>query len=144
VLYAGEQLAQRLTDQEYALVDRLQDQLTDYCAKRIWLSTPDREAASRFRDALGEDLVLFCRLLARSEKVVYDKRAQTLKEAHPLALQVNLDTGVANTAFWSCGRSPTVQRCCGVSCCPAWDSPSRRRTGCGAFENGSAAASTGL
>jgi hypothetical protein len=96
VLYADEQLAQRLTDQEYALVDRVQDQLTDYCAKRIWLSTPDREAASRFRDALGEDLVVFCGLLARSEKVVYDKRAQTLKEAHPLALQVNLDTGVAN------------------------------------------------
>ncbi len=96
VLYADEQLAQRLTDQEYALVDRVQDQLTDYCAKRIWLSIPDRKATDRLRDVFGEDLAVFCGLLARSEKVVYDKRAQILKEAHPLALQVNLDTGVAN------------------------------------------------
>jgi len=79
VLYADEQLAQRLTDDEYALVDRVQDRLAAYCAKRIWLATPDREAASRFRDAIGEDLAVFCRLLARSEKVVYDKRLRRLK-----------------------------------------------------------------
>ena len=27
---------------------------------------------------------------------LYDKRARTLRDSHPLALQVNLETGVAN------------------------------------------------
>ena len=38
----------------------------------------------------------FCRVIAKAEKAVYDKRAETLKDSHPLAGQVNLDTGVAN------------------------------------------------
>ena len=96
VLYADDQLAQGLADDEYQLLDRVQDELAEYCSKRIWLSIPDGNATTRFRDALGQDLVTFCRIVARSEKAVYDKRAQTLKEAHPLALQVNLTTGVAN------------------------------------------------
>jgi hypothetical protein len=96
VLYADERLAQRLGAEEYDLVGRVQDQLAEYCTRRVWLSLPDEGAASRFRASLGQDLVVFCRLLAKSETAVYDKRAQTLKEAHPLALQVNLATGVAN------------------------------------------------
>jgi hypothetical protein len=96
VLYADEQLAQRLNDEEYGLVDRVQDALADYCSKRIWLSISDPNAAGKLREDLGEDLVSFCRIVARAEKVIYDKRAQTLKDAHPLALQVNLQTGVAN------------------------------------------------
>ena len=96
VLYADEQLAQRLSAEEYGLVGRVQDQLAEYCSKRIWLSIPDGRAARLCRDGLGEELNTFCRIVARSEKTVYDKRAQTLKEAHPLALQVNLATGVAN------------------------------------------------
>ena len=35
-------------------------------------------------------------ILATSEKRLYDSRARTLKEAHPLGVQVNLRTGVAN------------------------------------------------
>jgi hypothetical protein len=67
-----------------------------YCDKRIWRSIADDEAIRRFRENLGEDLKAFCLLVASSEKKVYDKRAKTLKEDHPLALQVNLGTGVAN------------------------------------------------
>jgi hypothetical protein len=96
VLYADEQLAQRLTDEELALVDRVQDALIEYCAKRIWLSITDEDAVNLLRQTLGPNLEAFCRVVARSEKAVYDKRARTLKESHPLALQVNLETGVAN------------------------------------------------
>jgi hypothetical protein len=96
VLYADEQLAQRLTDPELALVDRVQDELIEYCAKRIWLSITDEKVVNTLRQALGGDLEAFCRIVARSEKAVYDKRARTLRDSHPLALQVNLETGVAN------------------------------------------------
>jgi hypothetical protein len=96
VLYADDQLAERLTDKEYELVSRVQDDLAEHCSKRIWLSIPDGNAAARLRDSLGDELLDFCRIVARSEKAVYDKRARTLKDSHPLALQVNLATGVAN------------------------------------------------
>ena len=96
VLYADEQMAQRLNDEEYGLVDYVQNALADYGSQRIWLSIPDPNAAAKLREDLGEDLVSFCRIIARAEKAIYDKRAQTLKDAHPLALQVNLATGVAN------------------------------------------------
>jgi hypothetical protein len=96
VLYADEQLAQRLTDEELQLVSRVQDRLMAYCDKRIWRSLIDEVAISKLRADLDGDLAAFCRIVASSEKAVYDKRAKTLKESHPLALQVNLDTGVAN------------------------------------------------
>lgn len=96
VLYADDQLAQRLTDLQLQLVDRVQDRLMAYCDKRIWRSIVDEQAVAALRTELGHDLETFCRIVASSEKAVYDKRAKTLKESHPLALQVNLDTGVAN------------------------------------------------
>jgi hypothetical protein len=96
VLYADEHLAERLTDQELDLVARVQESLTEYCLKRIWISVKDQEAVQALRRALGADLDSFCRTVAKSEKAVYDGRARTLKDSHPLALQVNLETGVAN------------------------------------------------
>lgn len=48
-------------------------------------------------DAPGPgDRSRLARILATSEKRLYDSRARTLKEAHPLGVQVNLRTGVAN------------------------------------------------
>jgi hypothetical protein len=96
VLYADDQLADRLTDEEYRLVSRVQDDLAEYCSKRIWLSITDVGAAALLRENLGDQLLDFCRIVARSEKAVYDKRAGTLRDSHPLAVQVNLATGVAN------------------------------------------------
>src|SRR5260221_10738861 len=37
-----------------------------------------------------------CAIIANSEKRIYDNRANTLKSFHPLGIQVNLATGVAN------------------------------------------------
>jgi hypothetical protein len=63
---------------------------------QIWLSLPDADAIASLKTRLATNLKSFCQIIARSEKVVYDKRAKTLIESHPLAIQVNLDTGVAN------------------------------------------------
>ncbi len=52
---------------------------------RHWLDVPAEMDRDR---ALG--------LLVRTAREHYDKRAETLKESHPLGIQVNLDTGVAN------------------------------------------------
>jgi hypothetical protein len=96
VLYADEQLSQRLTDEEYNTVSRVQDELTKFCGQRIWQSVCNDEEVERFRSAVRPDFENFCRVIAGSEKAVYDKRANTLKNSHPLAVQVNLETGVAN------------------------------------------------
>ncbi len=96
VLYADDEIAQRLTQPEYALIDEMQNKMKAFADRRVWLSIPDAEAAAEFRSKEGQDLVTFCHLIAQSEKLVYDKRAKTLRETHPLAIQVHLDTGVAN------------------------------------------------
>jgi hypothetical protein len=96
VLYADEHLAQHLSDEEYGTVDRVQDELDRYSGRRIWSSIQDEDAVQAFRDTTAQDLERFCHVIAKSEKAVYDKRASTLRESHPLAIQVNLDTGVAN------------------------------------------------
>ncbi len=52
---------------------------------RRWLEVPDEMER-------GHALAL----LVKTAREHYDKRAGTLKESHPLGVQVNLDTGVAN------------------------------------------------
>jgi len=55
---------------------------------REWVATPSR---------MNTDAALT--LLFEKARDVYDARARTLKESHPLGLQVNLATGVANGVF---------------------------------------------
>jgi len=96
VLYADEQFVNRLSDDDIDLVRQTNERLEDFSSKRIWISLPDEDLAEKFRQTLGNDLVSFCRLIADSERVIYDKRARTLKDSHPLGIQVNLASGVAN------------------------------------------------
>lgn len=96
VLYADDQIGQRLTDDDRKVVDQVEDALKLFCGRKIWSSLRDEAAVREFASTTGDTLESFCRLIATAEKIVYDKRARTLKESHPLALQVNLATGVAN------------------------------------------------
>ena len=64
--------------------------------ERVWRTVPDPEAVAAFRVAHGADLERLCRVIASSEARIYDRRARTLKVSHPLGIQVNLATGVAN------------------------------------------------
>ena len=96
VLSADGQLVQRLSDEEYDTVGRVQNELNKFSGQRIWSSIRDDDAIRLLREVIGQDLERFCQLIARSEKAVYDTRANTLSGIHPLAIQVNLETGVAN------------------------------------------------
>jgi len=96
VLYADDQLGQRLKNDDLNVIGQVEDALKQFCGQKIWSSLRDEDAIRLFASSTGAALKDFCRLIATAEKIVYDKRARTLRESHPLALQVNLDTGVAN------------------------------------------------
>jgi len=53
------------------------------------------EKENEFR-AASDAFALICRILATAEQFNFDKRADTLREVHPLSLQVHLESGVAN------------------------------------------------
>ena len=53
------------------------------------------EEDKHLKSDLGQDYGQICEILAIAEKHYFNKRANTLKTAHPLAVQVHLDSGVA-------------------------------------------------
>ena len=95
VFYADEQLARELDDEDYEFVKGFQD-LDDFIQGYIWWSLPDKDSIAEFCQRHTAEMARLCKIIANSEKRIYNKRAQTLGETHPLAIQVNLDTGVAN------------------------------------------------
>jgi hypothetical protein len=70
------------------------DALDDSDTEFFWRSPSELAAVDAERGPVGR--ARLARILATSEKRLYDSRARTLKEAHPLGVQVNLRTGVAN------------------------------------------------
>lgn len=69
--------------------------LEEFERSRIWRSLDDPGETAEFRNKHKKDLARLCRIVAESEKRLYDSRARTL-HLHPLGIQVNLETGVAN------------------------------------------------
>lgn len=70
--------------------------LEEFEKQMLWKSITDEEAKERFQQEHREELTKFCEVIARSEARIYDNRAKTLLKVHPLAIQVNLESGVAN------------------------------------------------
>jgi hypothetical protein len=68
----------------------------EYERNRLWRSLPDSKAAADLRENHAAGIAALCRTLAMTEKKLYDRRARTFKDVHPLGIQVHLDTGVAN------------------------------------------------
>jgi hypothetical protein len=95
VIYADEYFAASLTPADLQFVQGFHD-LEHFERQRIWRSLPDQAAIDAFRLAHHVALQRLCQIIAVSEARIYDKRAGTLTRSHPLAVQVNLDTGVAN------------------------------------------------
>jgi hypothetical protein len=95
VLYADERLSRELTEEEYEFIRDFQG-LDDYVQNCIWLSLPDALAIKDLRTKYGAELERLCRIIAESERRIYDRRAKTLIETHPLAIQISLQSGVAN------------------------------------------------
>lgn len=70
--------------------------LNEYCEAATFNSVRDNSFVSEFRQKSAQGFDTTCSIIANAEQRIYDKRAATLKDFHPLGLQVNLDTGVAN------------------------------------------------
>ena len=93
VKMAGEGARHRFASEE---LGKISDALVEFDRSIIWKSVPDKAAVELFRMDQKDILPKFCKALSEYEGSIYDKRADTLKRTHPLAIQVNLDTGVAN------------------------------------------------
>lgn len=95
VYHADEGFLANLTADDQDFVQNFQA-LQRFEQQRIWRSLPDPEAVASLRAENKGNLDRLCRIIAASEARIYDSRARTLRDFHPLAIQVNLDTGVAN------------------------------------------------
>jgi hypothetical protein len=71
----------------------LLQQLRIFCPNAAWTDT---KVMSWVKDRANMSLVEARRMLARCIREHYDKRADTLKNSHPLGIQVHLETGVSN------------------------------------------------
>jgi hypothetical protein len=80
-------------------------QLRVFCPAAAW---DDKEVMSWVADRPKMDLVKAKQKLGHCIRARYDKRAGTLKQAHPLGIQVHLETGVANGVLVA--RSPSQCR----------------------------------
>jgi hypothetical protein len=95
ILYADESIGAALEQAEMALLDNL-TWFTEFERKRVFRAIPDEDQIAGFRADRNKELTTLCQIIATSEHRIYEKRAHTLREIHPLGIQVNLDTGVAN------------------------------------------------
>lgn len=77
-------------------IEEFSDKLEGFEKGMLWRSMSEAKEVASFAKTNRKELEEFCRILAVSEKGIYDRRALTLQEKHPLAIQVNLRTGVAN------------------------------------------------
>lgn len=95
VLYADDQFAQSVSPEDLAFVRGFQA-VEQFERDRVWRTAPAPAAVEAFRASHRADLERLCRIVASSEARIYDRRARTLRASHPLGIQVNLATGVAN------------------------------------------------
>jgi hypothetical protein len=93
VLYADER---NLASEETSYLLGFLPRLEEFEGGMFWRSVSDYSAEKHFQEKYKEELRKFCRILALSEERIYNKREETLRNIHPLAIQVNLATGVAN------------------------------------------------
>lgn len=93
VLYADER---NLKPEETSYLLNFLPRLEEFENQMLWKSITDEAAMKRFQQDHRDELTRFCQILAASEERIYTKREQTLRKDHPLAIQVHLDSGVAN------------------------------------------------
>lgn len=93
VLYADDR---DLKSEEVSYLLSFLPRLEEFENQMLWKSVTDEAAKKRFQEQYKDDLRKFCSILAVSEERIYNKREDTLRNVHPLAIQVNLESGVAN------------------------------------------------
>lgn len=92
ISYADESAKEELARQHKKFVEFLEK----WEKVRVWKSISGPSLLPHLCPDCVRILVDLCRIVARAEKRIYDKRAETLRKPHPLAVQVNLNNGVAN------------------------------------------------
>jgi hypothetical protein len=75
-------------------INKFLKKLDDYEERQIFFTVVG-EDEKNFKKKVG-NFNIICEILAQVERKNYDKRANTIREDHPLSLQVSLDSGVAN------------------------------------------------
>lgn len=75
-----------------SLVQKYLDEINDYYKKQPLRMWTEKESIIKNK----EDFKEFCHVLAIAECVRFDNRAKMLRDIHPLALQVDLESGVSN------------------------------------------------
>ncbi|MBI4903827.1 MAG: hypothetical protein HY820_09340 [Acidobacteria bacterium] len=95
VLNADDRFMANLSAEERTFVAEFRA-LPDFAHTTVFRSVQERHAVEHFHRQHGSEMERLCRLIAVSENRIYDSRANTLKRFHPLGIQVNLATGVAN------------------------------------------------
>lgn len=74
------------------------DELFGFLRRRVSHRTFNviQEEDDEIKRSLGDKFKQMCKTVAVGEKHYFEKRANTLRISHPLAIQVHLETGVAN------------------------------------------------
>lgn len=78
------------------VVTQFLDSVAEYEATAPWRCLPDEQAKRGFQTRNDSALKAACAFLAAGESRIAETRARTLQSSHPLGIQVNLATGVAN------------------------------------------------
>src|SRR5882724_10281475 len=79
-----------------SFINKFNLKLGEFEERMPWKSFCSNTDLARFGAKNNAELNRFCTIISQAEKQIYDNRARTLLERHPLAIQVNIDTGVAN------------------------------------------------
>jgi hypothetical protein len=95
VLYADDRFMATLSQDEREFLAEFRA-LPNFTQTTVFRAVPEPEAVQAFRQRNRTEMERLCRLIAAAERRVYDSRGNSLKNLHPLAIQVNLATGVAN------------------------------------------------
>jgi len=85
---------EKITSKNSSDVYRFLEKLTEF--QPFFRIVGDEEVEFLEKNKLSEAKRAMCSVLAEAEKKLFDSRAETLQKRHPLALQVELQSGVAN------------------------------------------------
>ena len=85
VLYADERFMVDLSTEDRNFVTEFRA-LPEFVQATVFRAVPNQSAIEAFRQESGSEMQRLCRLIAASEKRIYNSRANTLKSFHPLGV----------------------------------------------------------
>lgn len=87
-------IEEKISTKAFDDLEDFKDKLGEYFSKRTFTFNLSEE--DEFKKKYQNLFTKICEIIAIAEKSYFNKRADLLKRAHPLGLQVDLKTGVAN------------------------------------------------